>query len=458
VDERYELCVIGAGTAGFAAAETARELGRRVVVVSGPGDLGGTCILRGCMPAKTLFSSTERLGQVEDAGGLGVEPERVAVDIPAIIARKRQLVDYFAEDRIAELETFPLVRGCARFVARDAIDVDGRRIAAERFIIATGSHVVAPDIPGLAEASFITSDDALEMTQIPRSIAIIGGGPVGCEFAQYFARLQADVTLLQAEDELLRKEDADVAAAVHAALERDGVTVACGARITAVATHGAEVALSYRTAQVMHETRARKVMLATGRVPNTRSLELQNAGVALGDSGAIVVDADLRTTNPGIFAAGDVLGRRYLVHVAEYAGRLAVRNAFSTRSTPAAFDRFEAHAVYTQPQVAVAGLTERDLRARGIGVRTRRHPFDDIGKALVSNEADGFVKMLVDDDDRIRGVAIVGDAAIDLIGEAIALIDRGATARDAAEMPHLHPTMGEVLGRVADDFAAAGRA
>ncbi len=455
MEEHYELCVIGAGTAGFAAAEAAHELGRRTIVVSGPGELGGLCILRGCMPAKTLLSSTQRLGTIEGAADLGIESERVAVDIPKIVARKRELVDYFAEDRIVALERYPLVRGCARFTGAGSIDVEGRRIAADRFVIATGSHIVAPAIAGLHEAGYITSDGALELTKLPPSIALIGGGPVGCEFSQYFARLGSSVVLLQSEEELLRYEDPDIGAATRDALERDGVSVICGARITAIVTSGAERRLTYEAAGETHEVTVTQVMLATGRVPNVGGLDLSAAGIETNARGGVAVDANLRTTNPAVYAAGDVLGRRCLVHVAEYAGRLAGRNAFASQPAAADFDRFEAHAVYTQPQVAVAGLTERELAARGTAVRVRRHPFRDLGKALVSNEAEGFVKMLVDGEDRLCGVAVFSDDAIDLIGEAIALIDRGATAREVAEMPHLHPTMGEIFGRVAEDFARA---
>lgn len=454
MDDRYDLCVVGAGTAGFAAADAARQLGKRVLLVSGPGPLGGTCILRGCMPAKTLFSSTERLGDVAAANELGVDPGPVRVDVPAMLRRKQELTEYFSEDRVAELETFPLLRGRARFVAADAIEVDGRRIAAERFVVATGSIVDPATIGCLRAGDYMTSDDALELADIPKSIAIIGGGPVGCEFAQYFARLGAQVTLLQDDDELLRKEDPDVGAAVRETLVAEGVDVVCSTRIVACRADRTMGHLAYERDGTTHELQPARVMLASGRVPNVAGLALDVAGVAVSPTGGVAVDDYLQSTNPRVYAAGDVLGRRCLVHVAEYGGRLAARNAFGAR-VPADFDRFEAHAIYTQPQVAVAGLMERECRERGLEVRVRRHPFRDVGKALVSDRAEGFVKMLVDRDDRVRGVAIVGDDAIDLIGEAIALIDRGATAADVANMPHLHPTMGEILGRVADDFAAA---
>ncbi len=447
MNERYDLCVIGAGTAGFAAAQVAREQGARILLVSGPGELGGTCIRRGCMPAKTLLSTTERLGDVTSADRLGVRVDAERVDLRAVVARKRELVDYFAADRLHELERYPLARGSARFLASDAIEVDGRRVSAGAFVVATGSRIVAPEIPGLATGTFITSDDALETTHVPARLTVIGGGPVGCEFAQYFARLGARVTLVQAEATLLRKEDADVGNAIARALANDGVDVRVGTEIIAARPHAVVV----RDVHGTHEIATDTILLASHRRPNVAALALDVAGVAF-DEGGIAVDAALRTSNPHIFAAGDVLGRRCLVHVAEYAGRIAARNALGSGNAVADFDRFEAHGVYTQPQVAVAGLTERACRERGLPIRTRHHPFTDVGKALVSNTARGFVKMIATADGRIVGVTVVGDEAIDLIGEAIALIDRGATTRDVTEMPHLHPTMGEIFARVAEDF------
>lgn len=452
MSEAYELCIIGAGTAGFAAAETARAAGRRLLVVSGPGDLGGTCILRGCMPAKTLLSATERLGKVETSGELGIDTARVQVDLPAIIARKRELIDYFRDDRVHELERYPLLRGAARFTGPRTIDVDGTTIAAERFVLATGSHIVPPAVPGLLESGFITSDDVLEMKTRPESVAVLGGGPVGCEFALYFRRLGAEVTILQTEAELLRKEDEDIGAAVRGALTREGITVVLDATIENVRSTGDHRIVRYRAGTHARELRATHVLLASGRIPNLDGLDLANAGIETDASGGLIVDARLRTTNPAVYAAGDVLGRRCLVHVAAYTGKLAASNAFAGSPRDADFTRYDVHAVYTQPQIAVAGLTERQARADGITVRVKKHPFRDIGKALVSDEVEGFVKMLAASDGRILGVAVVSDDAIDLIGEAVVAIDRGVSVSELAEMPHLHPAMGEIFARVAEDF------
>jgi pyruvate/2-oxoglutarate dehydrogenase complex dihydrolipoamide dehydrogenase (E3) component len=432
-EERHELCVIGAGTAGFTAAEAARTAGRDFVVVTGAEELGGTCILRGCMPAKSILAASQSEGEVRKAHDVGVDTGAVHMDLPAIIRRKRALVDYFAEDRLHELAGYPLVRGDARFVARDTIVVGERRISAERFVIATGSAVIPPFIEGLDAARTVSSTGVLEMTHAPHTIAIVGGGPIGCAFAQFFARLGTRVTLFQDAPELLRNDDPDVGAEVRAALERDGVHVVLDA-------------------DVRHAARCELVMLATNRRPRVDALDLTAGGIEGDSSRGIVVDATLRSvSNPRVFAAGDVLARRSLVHTAAYAGRLATSNAFAAEPVAADWPRWESHAIYTQPQVAVAGRTERQCRADGIDVRVATVPASEVGKALVSDQTDGFVKMLARrDDDRVAGIAIVADDAIDLAGEAIALIDRGATAREIADMPHLHPTMSELLARVAE--------
>ena len=456
VEERHELCVIGAGTAGFAAAEAGRAAGREVLLITGDEELGGTCILRGCMPAKAVLAATQIEGEVEKAHDLGVETTAVHVDLPAIVRRKRALVDYFAEDRVHELESYPLVRGDARFVAPDAIVVRDRRIVAERFVIATGAATTAPPIAGLDGVPSVTSADVMEMTHAPRSVAIVGGGPIGCAFAQFFARLGTAVTLFQDAPEVLRNDDPDVGRAVREALERDGVTVVLDAEVRRATRDGDATVLLADTPRGARDARCDVVVLATNRRPRVDTLDLAAAGVDADPVHGIAVDATLRSiSNARVYAAGDVLGRRALVHSAAYAGRLAATNAFAESPLEAEWDRWEAHALFTQPQVAVAGLTERQCRERGIEVRVATLPAGEVGKALVADQTDGFVKMLAQPDGRVIGIAMVLDDAIDLAGEAIALLDRGATARVIAEMPHLHPTMSELLARVAERLCEA---
>ncbi len=442
MQERHELVVIGAGTAGFAAAQAARASGHEVLLVTGDDELGGTCILRGCMPAKAVLEA--------------VDTHPTHVDLPAIIRRKRALVDYFAEDRIDELEDYPLVRGDARFVAGDAIAVGDQRIAAERFVIATGAAIERPPIAGLERVSVMTSTDVLEMTSLPHRIAVVGGGPIGCAFAQYFARLGVRVTLFQDAPELLRNEDPDVGAAIRAALLRDGVEVVCDADVREVRRDGAKAELIADSRDGAYGARCDAVFLATNRRPSVEKLALAAGEIAGDRARGILVDETLRSvSNPRVYAAGDALGRRSMVHTAEYGGALAARNAFAAEPQTADWDRWEAHALAIEPQLAVAGLTERQCRARGIDIAVARLPVSEVGMAVVADETEGFVKMLARrDDNRIVGVALVSEEAIDLIGEAIACIARGTTARDLAEMPHLHPTMSELLGRVAERLCA----
>jgi pyruvate/2-oxoglutarate dehydrogenase complex dihydrolipoamide dehydrogenase (E3) component len=452
IEERRDLCVIGAGTAGFAAAEAGRAAGHDVLLVTGDEELGGTCILRGCMPAKAVLVAAQMEGEVAKAHDVGIETEPIHVDLPAIVRRKRALVDYFAADRVHELEQYPLARGGARFVAPDAIVVGERRIVAERFVIATGAAVELPPIDGLADVPTITSTGVLDLTSLPRRIAVLGGGPIGCAFAQYFARLGSRVTLFQDAPELLRNEDPDAAAAVRASLERDGVTVVCDADVRSARRDGETTVLIADTLDGAHGARCDLVLVATNRRPAVDALDLSACGITGDRARGIVVDDSLRSvSNPRVYAAGDVLARRCLVHSAAYAGRLAATNAFAAEPERVNWERWEAHALYTAPQLAVAGLTERACRARGIDYDVATLPASEVGKALVSDEAEGFVKMLARrGDGRVLGITLVTDDAIDLAGEAIALVDRGATAREIADMPHLHPTMSELLARVAE--------
>lgn len=453
--ERHDLVVIGAGTAGFAAVKAAHEGGRDVLLVTGSDELGGTCILRGCMPAKTLLAAAHAEGEVEKASELGVSTERVHVDLPAIVRRKRALVDYFAEDRVREIEEEKIVRGDARFVAHDAIVVGERRIEAERFVIATGARNEPPPIAGIGDVPTMTTTGLMDLTEMPRRVAVVGGGPTGCAFSQWFARLGARVTLLQDGPELLRAEDPDVGAAVRAALERDGVDVVLDADVRSARRDGTTTVLTVRTPRGERDVCCDRVMLATNRRPAVAGLDLAAGGITGDDERGIAVDATLRSvSNPRVYAAGDAIGRRSLVHTAEYAGALAVTNAFATAPGEADWDLWETHAVYTDPQIAVAGLTERVCRERGIGVAVATLPASEVGIALVDDEPHGFIKMLTRrDDGRIAGVAIVTAEAIDLIGEAVVAIARGMTARELAALPHLHPTLSELLGRVAEQLA-----
>ena len=440
----YDLCVVGAGSAGFAGAVRARDLGKSVAIIERDAELAGLCILRGCMPAKTVLRSAQIAHDVGSAGDFGVLTEPVKIEPKQIIRRKERLVREFAQDRIADLESFPLFRGDAQFVNSHEIRVGEQQLTADAFLIATGSRILAPSISGLSDCGYLTSDDVLELTHLPRSIIVLGGGPVGCEFAQYFARLGSTVTLLQDAPELLRGDDDDVGATVRTALEHDGVAVFTNIEFEGVATCAGGRRVSVRQNGAARTFEAQEVMLAANRQPNVAGLHLQRAGVRV-DECAVPVDEFLRTSVTHIYAAGDVIGRRMLVHLAEYCGRAAAQNAFAPAPVAIDFDLHEAHGVYTQPEVAVAGLTEKQCKARGIAYLAEAYSFEDHGRALTAEMPEGFIKMLAGRDGTILGVTIVGGDAADYIHEATSLLYYKAKVYDVLNMPHMHPTMAEII-------------
>lgn len=434
--KQFDLCVIGAGSAGFAAAQRARELGKTVAIVEGERALAGLCILRGCMPAKTVLHSAKVAETIEHAPEVGVDAASVRVEPAAIVQRKRRIVREFAKDRIEEIKQFPLFRGDGRFIDGSTLDVSGTKLSAERFLLSTGSIVEKPPAGVFGQRPLLTTDDALEMTDLPRAITVFGGGPVGCEFAQYFARLGVSVTLVQDAPELLRNEDEDVGRAVREGLSRDGVRIAVDVPLEQAAAKGSG-----------------PILFASGRRPNICDFALGNAGVEYSRNG-IVVDATLRTANPRIYAAGDVIGRRMLVHVAVHCGRIAAENAFADSPAEVDFDLYEAHGVYSQPEVAVAGLTEREAKKRGLPYRTAQHEFSDHGRAITENELQGFVKLLADESGKILGVTIVGESAGELLQDALTLLYFRANVGDIARIPHLHPTLAEILTFPAEELSA----
>ena len=444
MNSHYDLCVIGAGSAGFAGAVRARDLGKSVAIIERDAELAGLCILRGCMPAKTVLRSAEIAHDVQAARDFGVQTEPVKIDPKQIIRRKERLVREFAQDRVADLQSFPLFRGAAEFLSPHEIRIGGHTITAGAFLISTGSHIVAPPISGLSDCGFLTSDEVLELTRLPRSITVIGGGPVGCEFGQYFARLGSKVTLLQDAPELLRAEDDDVGATVRAALEHDGVAVYTDVEFEGVASCDSGRRVNVRHEGKMRTFESQEVMLAANRQPNVAGLRLDRAGVRLTEC-AVPVDDFLRTSAPHIYAAGDVIGRRMLVHLAEYCGRAAAQNAFAAAPVAIDFDLHEAHGVYTQPEVAVAGLTEKQCKTRGISYLAEAYSFEDHGRALTAEMPEGFIKILAARDGTILGVTIVGGDAADYIHEATSLLYFKAKVYDVLNMPHMHPTMAEII-------------
>ena len=447
----FDLCVLGVGSAGYAAAVVARDVGRSVVLVDGSGPLGGLCILKGCMPSKTELRSAEIAHLARTAGAVGIRVDGVKPDVAAVVERKRRIIEGFADFRVEGIKTFPLFQGAPHFSGRNELVVGEAVIRARKFLVSTGSVIDVPDILGLRETGFVDSDDVLEMERLPESFVTLGGGPTACELSQYLHRMGSSVSMLQRSRWVLSSEDEDVGASLGASLARDGIRLTTGVAVKRVERAGSRKRVVGQRGPQEIVVEADEIFMALGRRPNVDGFALEAAGVAY-DRHGIKVNEFLQTSNPDIYAAGDVTGSNELVHVAVYEGQLAAHNAFDQTPRAASYDLQHARAVFTDPQVAIAGATERECIERGIQHHVATYPFDDLGKAISTNQTEGFIKMIAAPDGRLLGVTIVGAEAADLIHEAIALLYFKANCSDVMEMPHLHPTLAEIMTYPAEEL------
>jgi pyruvate/2-oxoglutarate dehydrogenase complex dihydrolipoamide dehydrogenase (E3) component len=451
----HDMVVVGAGSAGYASARTAREFGCDVALVD-RGPLGGLCILRGCMPSKALLASSDALADAREASALGIRAERISVDMPFIARRKRALVKEFADYRIDGIEQFPLYTGSARFLSPTELAVgDGVVLEAPQFVIATGSSVATERCPGLAETGYVDSDAVLEFERIPASAIVLGGGFTACELGQFLARMGARTTVLIRSGHLLTSGDDDVGDALTAYFREENIDVVARTALMEARRSGDEKIVRYVAGGEAREVAAEEVFYALGRTPNVAGLDLEKAGVAYDETHGIAVDETLRTSNPNVFAAGDVTGDYMLVHVAIYQGEVATRNACLKARENADYRLVSAHAVFTDPQVAVVGLTEKELRRREIPYVSGRYDFAEHGKAQCLGKTKGFVKMMAEPESgKILGAAVIGPQASDLIHEVIVAMNFDATVAQFMRIPHLHPTLAEIWTYPAELCAA----
>jgi mercuric reductase len=455
--EDYDLAIIGSGAAAFAAAIAAREQGARVVMIE-RGTLGGTCVNIGCIPSKALIRATEVYHSAGHHPFEGIETQAGRVDFAATVAQKDRLVARLRKEKYADLVAqygwdLILGEGDARFVNDTTIAVGSRLIRAAKVLIATGARPALPPIPGLAEAEPLTSTTALELDAVPRSLVIIGAGYIAMELGQLFRRLGTEVTMLQRGARLFPEAEPEVATTISAMLSKYGITV-----LTSVQVQRLERSSDARRVRVQmngNETilTAEHVLVATGRTPNTESLNLAAAGVQTDARGAVVVDEELRTTNPRIFAAGDVTGAPQYVYVAAYQGNLAAMNALAS-----AGKRVDLRAlpgvIFTDPQVATVGLTEAQARAAGHEVKTSVLPVTAVPRALVNYEETGVFKLVADAaTDQVLGAHVVASNAGDVIYAATLAVKYRLTVADLVESFCPYLTMAEGLKLSAQAFA-----
>jgi pyruvate/2-oxoglutarate dehydrogenase complex dihydrolipoamide dehydrogenase (E3) component len=451
---RHDFIVVGAGSAGYAAARTARDVGCDVALID-HGPLGGLCILRGCMPSKALLASSDALADARDAGILGIHAGTLTADMPFIAARKRDLVRGFAEYRIDGIEEFPLYHGAARFLSPTQIEVGDDVLEASHFVIATGSVVSPPVLPGLSETGYLDSDAVLDLEAIPSSVIVLGGGYTACELGQFLSRMGCETTMLIRSGHVLTSEDDDVGDALTGYLRDDGMNVLTRTSLLGARRLGAAKTIRYARGGVEHEASAAEIFYALGRSPDTAGLDLAAAGIAGDAGGAILVDSCMRTSNPNVYAVGDVTGEYMLVHVAIYQGEVAARNACLGTNERVDYRLTAAHTVFTDPQFAAVGASEKELERNGTPYVRGRYDFAEHGKAQCLGKTKGFVKMMADRKrGRILGAAVLGPQASELIHEIIVAMRYDATVDDFMRIPHLHPTLAEIWTYPAEECAA----
>jgi pyruvate/2-oxoglutarate dehydrogenase complex dihydrolipoamide dehydrogenase (E3) component len=453
----YDVAIIGAGSAGYAAARTSTAAGLRTVVIDGGAEVGGLCILRGCMPTKSLLYAAEAMHFAGKLDTWGILAGNVGFDFGQVMARKNAFIEDLATIRRKELTAgkFEFIRGRARFVDPHTVELDGRvLLTSASFVITTGSSVAPPPLPEFHETGYLTSDDALELTRLPESLVILGGGAVAVEFAQFFARFGVRVTLLQRSGQLLSDFDTDIAEDLEKVFRRDGIEVFTNTKIIGVGrgTHGKKV--SFEHEGQVRSVAAEEIMMAIGRDPNTTSLDLDKAGVAT-EHGRIVADECMRTSAPHIYAAGDCTGPHAIVHLAVRQGEIAAHNIMHPGSIWKRNDRLLLAVIFTDPQVAQVGLTEKTAAKLGIPCLVASYPFSELGKSVIMDSTTGHVKLLADPKSgEILGGACVGPLGGELIHEIVAAMAKQMTVHELVTLPHYHPTLAEIWTYPAEELAA----
>lgn len=454
----YDLLVIGSGSAGFNAARVAVSLGKRVAIVDSAPQLGGLCILKGCMPSKTLLYSTEILHFAQKGKTFGLRIPTATVDMKALHARKKKIIGEFADYRSQALESgkYDVYRSHARFLDPHTVALaDGRTLSAEKFLIATGSKVSVPAaIPGLATTPFWTSDDVLDLDFIPESVIVLGGGIVACELAQFLRRIGAKVTQIQRSKTILKDYSPAASEVVQQAFRDEGIALHTDTQITKISGDAAGVAVKFTCGGKTLTRRARHLFNALGREPNTDSLHLAEAGVKLTQAGRVQVNRWQQTTARHIYAGGDVCGPFDLVHLAVAQGELAARHAFGVKGLKPIDPVLLLSVVFTEPALASIGEQERELTARGEKYLVATYPFNDHGKSILMEANYGYVKVIAEPKrGRILGAEIVGPHAGELIHIFSGPLAMKATVFDLLRAPWYHPTLAEILTYPLEEIA-----
>jgi pyruvate/2-oxoglutarate dehydrogenase complex dihydrolipoamide dehydrogenase (E3) component len=450
--ERYDLVVIGGGSAGLTAADFAARIGAKVLIAA--EQLGGDCTWTGCIPSKTLIRLAKLAHEQSRASSSGIATGKLGLDFPRVMAEVRAAIGRVYANETPEVlaaRGIDVAIGAVRFLNGETIQAGERRIGATHFVICTGAKPASPPIPGMREVDFLTYETVFELNRLPATMVVVGAGPTGVELAQAFARLGSTVTVIEQRSSVLPDADPESAATIQHRLESEGVKVLTSVSVSGVAMDGARVVLEVGALRLQADA----LLLATGRQPRVDGLELSQAGIELHE-GAIRVDKNLRTTNPRVYAAGDVTGGFQFTHYAGWQGYVAARNAL----LPGAQEGLRPNipwVVFTDPEVAQAGLSEVEARAQFSDVKVHRLELERVDRAQTADEREGFLKLVTHAGGKLVGATVVSVAGGETINELALAIDRGLTLSDLASTIHAYPTFSFAIQQLAAEatFEAA---
>lgn len=445
---RFDAIIIGAGQAGPPLAERLTKAGRSVALVE-RNRFGGTCVNTGCIPTKTLVASAyvaqlarraAEYGVVLD-GPVRVDMARVKARMDAVSGRSREGVEAW----LRGMERCTVYQGHARFESPDTLRVGGERLTAPRIFVNVGGRAAVPDMPGVREVPFLTNSTILDLDTLPRHLVIVGGSYIGLEFAQMYRRFGSEVTVVEKGERLIGREDSDVSGTVKDILEKEGVTVRLSAECIRFAPHGDGVAVGVNCTAGEPEVIGSHVLLAVGRRPNTDDLGLDKAGVETDQRGYITVDDQLRTNVLGIWAMGDCNGRGAFTHTAYNEFEIVAANLLDGDSRSVG-DRIQAYALYIDPPLGRAGMTDDAVRASGRRALIGMRPMTRVGRAVEKGETQGFMKIVVDADSReILGAAILGPGGDEAIHAILDMMYAKAPYPTLQHAMHIHPTVSELI-------------
>jgi pyruvate/2-oxoglutarate dehydrogenase complex dihydrolipoamide dehydrogenase (E3) component len=453
---RYNLVVIGAGTAGLVTAAGAAGLGAKVALIE-RHLMGGDCLNMGCVPSKALIRAGRAAHDAKTAGEFGVScSESMTIDFGKAMERMRRIragiSHHDSAERFSRELGVDVFIGSAGFAGRDSIEVEGKRLRFKKAAICTGARASAPPIPGIEETGYLTNENVFWLTEVPKRLLVIGGGPIGCELAQAFGRMGSEVTVIESAGRLLIREDADTAEIVRQSLLRDGLKIALSAKILKTEKRGADKVITIEQNEKSVELTGDEILVGVGRAPNVHGLNLEAAGIAYDPQVGVKVNEMLRTSNPRVYAAGDICFPYKFTHTADALARIVIANAlFKARQKTSSL--IIPWCTYTDPEVAHVGMYEKDARDQGIDVMTLTAPLADIDRALLDGETEGFARVhLKRGGDRILGATIVARHAGEMINELSLAMTAGLGLSAIGRTIHPYPTQAEAIKRLADAY------